>query len=298
MKAKGFSQIFFILLCGMFCVACLHYFVVNPFFYQLQPNSCEQDVFRKMDIDTALFAEMQTFQEKYEISPWEYLTTVMVKEGFQSSGGVRWSKQEYRGITGAMQTLRYSEFFKLKKIYEDIFSCIRCFPVMYSLEDSFEAVYEDSWQAPRSYGGERKHEGCDIFCSKKDADCGTIPIVSMSDGVIEAKGWLPLGGYRIGIRSNTGVYFYYAHLAYPSDMWEVGDKIKAGDIIGYMGDTGYSELEGDSGNFPMHLHMGIYIQTDHYPELSINPYAYLNYAKEVGIIFGHFSLQMEECVVS
>ena len=289
----GILQVGLIVMCGMFSVACLHYFVVNPFFYQLQSDSWEQDVFRKMDISHELLREMKVFSEKHGVSQWEYVTTAMVKEGFQTEGALQWSKQEYHSINGAMQALRFSEFHKLKNIYEDIFSCIKCFPVMYSLTDSFEVIYEDSWKAPRSYGGEREHEGCVLFCSREDARCDTIPIVSMTDGVIEAMGWLPLGGYRVGIRSDTGVYFYYAHLASFSDKWEVGDQVKAGEIIGYMGDTGYSEIEGQGGNFPMHLHLGIYIRTDHYEELSINPYACLNYAKDAGILFGHFSLQME-----
>ena len=42
---------------------------------------------------------------------------------------------------------------------------------------------------------------------------GFYPVISMTDGKIEKIGWLSLGGYRIGIRSPHGGYFYYAHLA-------------------------------------------------------------------------------------
>ena len=42
---------------------------------------------------------------------------------------------------------------------------------------------------------------------------GWYSVISVSDGVVEKIGWLPQGGYRIGIRSANGVYFYYAHLA-------------------------------------------------------------------------------------
>ena len=40
---------------------------------------------------------------------------------------------------------------------------------------------------------------------------------------------------------------------------EEGDTIQAGDLLGYMGDTGYSKTEGTTGNFPVHLHVGIYL---------------------------------------
>ena len=65
-----------------------------------------------------------------------------------------------------------------------------------------------------------------------------ILIVSMTDGVVQSKGWLPKGGYRIGILAPSGGYFYYAHLDSYADIKE-GDRVKAGDVIGFMGDTGY-----------------------------------------------------------
>lgn len=93
----------------------------------------------------------------------------------------------------------------------------------------------------------------------------------MADGSVEAVGWLPLGGYRIGIRSPSGGYFYYAHLSSYERDWKEGDSIKAGEILGFMGDTGYGS-EGTKGKFPVHLHLGIYIQTPYSREMSVNPY--------------------------
>ena len=121
----------------------------------------------------------------------------------------------------------------------------------------------------RSFGGERVHEGCDLFGGCGAADF--YPIISMTDGSVEAVGWLPLGGYRIGIRSPSGGYFYYAHLSSYERDWKEGDSIKAGEILGFMGDTGYGS-EGTKGKFPVHLHLGIYIQTPYSREMSVNPY--------------------------
>ena len=55
--------------------------------------------------------------------------------------------------------------------------------------------------------------------------------------------------------------------------------MKAGDFLGYMGDSGYSREEGTTGNFPVHLHMGIYLYPDG-REVSVNPYGVLRYAED------------------
>ena len=61
---------------------------------------------------------------------------------------------------------------------------------------------------------------------------------------------------------------------------EEGDVVKAGELLGYMGDTGYSKVEGTTGNFDVHLHVGIYFKTDHFDELSVDPYWILKYLEK------------------
>lgn len=103
---------------------------------------------------------------------------------------------------------------------------------------------------------------------------GIYPIVSMTDGVIEALGWLRLGGYRIGIRSSSGIYYYYAHMeSYAEDLTE-GSNIKAGQFLGFVGDTGYG-AEGTIGQFAVHLHVGIYVQDANGEDVAVNAYPYL-----------------------
>ena len=86
----------------------------------------------------------------------------------------------------------------------------------------------------------------------------------------------PKGGWRIGITAPHGGYFYYAHLDSYADV-EIGDEVAAGEILGYMGDSGYGE-EGTVGNFPVHLHLGVYLEEP--KEISINPYWILRYAED------------------
>lgn len=145
------------------------------------------------------------------------------------------------------------------------------FPVPEALNDTDATVsYENSWQFERNYGGISGHEGCDIMADIQQR--GYYPVISASDGVVEKMGWLPKGGYRIGIRSPNGVYYYYAHLAEYEEGIAQGMEIAAGQLLGYMGDTGYSEVEGTVGKFPVHLHFGMYLNDAQGNEVSYNPY--------------------------
>lgn len=153
--------------------------------------------------------------------------------------------------------------------YNNILECTRYFPVADDVVGGVKLSYEDSWGQARSYGGKRLHEGTDIMSGNNVR--GYFPVVSVSDGLIEKVGWLKLGGYRVGIRSDTGAYYYYAHLCDYEDGIKEGERVKAGDVLGTMGDSGYSEVEGTTGEFPVHLHFGVYY--DMYgKETSFNPY--------------------------
>ena len=160
-----------------------------------------------------------------------------------------------------------------------IWNDVKYFPIPQSLDDTEDKIsYVDSWMFERNYGGNRGHEGTDIMAEKNMP--GYYPVVSMTDGVVTEKGWLEKGGWRIGITAPTGAYFYYAHLDSYAEL-EKGDPVKAGDLLGYMGDSGYGE-EGTTGEFPVHLHLGIYLK-EGTEEISINPYPVLQYAENARI---------------
>lgn len=160
-----------------------------------------------------------------------------------------------------------------------IWNDVKYFPIPQSLDDTEDKIsYVDSWMFERNYGGKRGHEGIDIMAEKNMP--GYYPVVSMTDGVVTEKGWLEKGGWRIGITAPTGAYFYYAHLDSYAEL-EKGDPVKAGDLLGYMGDSGYGE-EGTTGEFPVHLHLGIYLK-EGTEEISVNPYPVLRYAENARI---------------
>lgn len=119
--------------------------------------------------------------------------------------------------------------------------------------------YQDFANA-RSYGYQRKHTGHDLFGS-----IGT-PVIAIESGTVECVGWNQYGGWRIGIRSfDKKRYYYYAHLRkdHPyTPIVKEGATIKAGDVIGYLGMTGYSAKENVNNINVPHLHMGIQLIFD------------------------------------
>ena len=112
----------------------------------------------------------------------------------------------------------------------------------------------------RSFGFARKHLGNDLM-----GGLGT-PIVAVEGGVVEAMGWNRYGGWRIGIRSfDSKRYYYYAHLQKDKPFapgLQEGDIVQAGDLIGFMGRTGYSDKENVNNIETVHLHFGMQLIFD------------------------------------
>ncbi len=125
----------------------------------------------------------------------------------------------------------------------------------FPLARGFDYSHFDDFGTSRSYGYKRKHLGHDMM-----GLTGT-PIMAIESGRVEALGWNQYGGWRVGIRSLDGKrYYYYAHLRqnYPfAENLEEGSLVTAGDVIGYMGHTGYSTKENVNNIEVTHLHWGL-----------------------------------------
>lgn len=118
----------------------------------------------------------------------------------------------------------------------------------------------DDFGVGRDFGYKRQHLGHDMM-----GLVGT-PIIAIESGYVEALGWNRYGGWRIGIRSfDKKRYYYYAHLRqnrpYAEGLKE-GDYVTAGDVIGYMGHTGYSDKENVNNIKTVHLHVGLQLIFD------------------------------------
>ena len=118
----------------------------------------------------------------------------------------------------------------------------------------------DDFGVSRSYGYKRNHLGHDMM-----GQVGT-PVIAVESGYVSAFGWNQYGGWRIGINSFDGRrYYYYAHLRqnrpYAEGLKE-GAVVQAGDVIGYIGRTGYSTEENTNNIDEYHLHFGLQLIFD------------------------------------
>jgi murein DD-endopeptidase MepM/ murein hydrolase activator NlpD len=125
--------------------------------------------------------------------------------------------------------------------------------------------FGDTFGAPRGDLSSGWHHGDDIF--------GQIgePLLAVADGTVFSVGWNDIGGYRLWLRDRAGNQFYYAHLSAYSPFAVNGRQVKAGAVLGFMGNT------GDASTTPYHLHFEIhpvgmlYLGYDG----AVNPTAYL-----------------------
>ncbi|MCP3989440.1 MAG: peptidoglycan DD-metalloendopeptidase family protein [Actinomycetia bacterium] len=120
----------------------------------------------------------------------------------------------------------------------------------------------DSFGFPRMPGtpDEHWHEGIDIF-----APAGS-PLIAAERGVITRISTGRLGGLSLWLRGQSGADWYYAHLqSYAPGLVE-GQLVEAGDLVGYVGNT------GNALTTPAHLHLELHPEGDD----PINPYPLLN----------------------
>ncbi len=169
------------------------------------------------------------------------------------------------------QNLKFYDYY-----FESYLAVLGNFIGYYSLGPDFEERYGikaflpiaknysfshyDDFGNSRSYGFKRTHLGNDLMGS-----IGT-PVIAVESGVVQHIGWNQYGGWRIGIRSLDGKrYYYYAHLRknhpYIQNL-EEGSTVKAGDVIGYLGMTGYSIKENVNNINVPHLHFGMELVFD------------------------------------
>jgi murein DD-endopeptidase MepM/ murein hydrolase activator NlpD len=109
-----------------------------------------------------------------------------------------------------------------------------------------QSSYIDTYGAGRGDVSGGWHHGDDIF-----AAIGT-PVLAVAHGTVFSVGWNKIGGWRLWLRDDAGNEFYYAHLSAYSPYAVNGAIVDAGDVLGFVGDT------GDAAGTPSHLHFEVH----------------------------------------
>ena len=104
--------------------------------------------------------------------------------------------------------------------------------------------YSNTFGAPRAVTG--WHHGEDLFAPRG------APVLAVARGTLFSVGWNDVGGNRFGLRDTQGNEFYYAHLSAYSTLAVNGAQVQAGDVIGFVGNSGQAQTT------PPHVHFEIH----------------------------------------
>jgi murein DD-endopeptidase MepM/ murein hydrolase activator NlpD len=112
------------------------------------------------------------------------------------------------------------------------------------------------WRTHPVYGDKRFHHGIDLSASS------STPIVAVRDGTVKVATYSSSAGYYVNIDHGDSFMSRYLHMTHY--IVSPGQKVSAGQVIGYVGSTGTSTGP--------HLHFGLYING-----ASVNPADYIRF---------------------
>lgn len=129
------------------------------------------------------------------------------------------------------------------------------------------ASYVDTYGANRSEIYDGWHHGDDLF-----APLGT-PVVAVAKGKLSLVGWNKLGGWRLWLTDRKGNTFYYAHLAGYARWILTHRRVRAGQVIGFVGRTGDAFTTPPHVHFEVHPHQPAFVKLGY--DGAVDPTTYL-----------------------
>ena len=167
----------------------------------------------------------------------------------------------------AMRRYNITSLIPYISMYINLFHEIEVFPVPIDLS----IIFNNTWGVEHNLQGKPRHMGIAIIDRANTR--GRIPVVSMTEGIIQQAGWDNNLGYFVRIVTENNTNYIYAHLDSLAQEVVVGQIIEAGFLLGRMGNSG-----GAQRSFPVHLHLAISPQADFTREVFwINPYPLLRH---------------------
>lgn len=128
---------------------------------------------------------------------------------------------------------------------------VQVFPVAPEAKPTFQQRFTDD------------HRGTDIF-----APAGS-PVLAVDDGRV-TRGTDPKGGIVLELNADDGTRYFYAHLSgFPQGPQLVRGKVRAGDVIGFVGTT------GNAAGKPPHLHFEVHPGGARGPASAVDPFPLL-----------------------
>ena len=256
---------------------------------QIEDNEGKKDFIKYAEfnipyevLDKAMKIDIESHDKEIKIN-WIYvLAYLSAKYGgdFKSQYKAKDMDAVVSEINNSKSIDELTEKMKYFKYYKEVYTAvlgefIGDYSIQVDTNENGEPIFEDKYGlkaflpiaktfpyqhyadfgAARSYGYARPHLGHDMM-----AAVGT-PVIAIESGTVEIMGWNQYGGWRVGIRSfDKKRYYYYAHLRKDKPFHEElceGKVVKAGDVIGYVGRTGYSPNENVNNIETSHLHVGL-----------------------------------------
>jgi murein DD-endopeptidase MepM/ murein hydrolase activator NlpD len=136
------------------------------------------------------------------------------------------------------------------------------------------ARFWDSYGAFRPDVPGNWHHGDDIF-----APLGT-PVVAVASGTLNRVGWEVIGGWRLWVRDRLGNEFYYAHLAGYAPSALRSRRVRAGQVLGFVGNTGDAFTTPFHLHFEVHPHQLLYLHYDG----AVDPTGYLDHWRHLKVV--------------
>lgn len=106
--------------------------------------------------------------------------------------------------------------------------------------------FGDTFGAFRGNVAGKWHHGEDLMAPAR------TPVLAVADGTLFSVGWNDIGGWRLWLRDGDGNEFYYAHLAAFSSLGVSGRRVRAGDVLGFVGTSGDAEYSVPHLHFEIH----------------------------------------------
>ena len=146
----------------------------------LSMSTVQSEAFRAMDLSEGTYEKVLKEAERTGEEPEEILAVSMVLHRFSLTPFRVESSARYRRAKKLLLDYREDAYNQLLEAYRSVWAGAENFPVARSVRLPEDFSYEDGWMQPRSYGGKRSHEGCDIFGSVQEA--GYYPVLSVCGG--------------------------------------------------------------------------------------------------------------------